>query len=346
MIANNKAKHFDDNNFFEKRCQKKWALSIDVDEVNKETDMLLSPSWESNCTYRDDGVSIGRDFFRVSGQTISRGQLVASVVEIKDIIGKGSFSTVRRGIWNKTKGYSGSTDDIKEVAVKEFYVNDLNENMKRMLIRELRTLCNFDSSSLVKLHGAFLDDDRVTMVIDYMSGGSLTNLLRAFRPHIEGNSRNSLLPESLVAAISYQILCGLDYLHCPERRIIHRDLKPDNVLFDPDTGSIKLCDFGLASSLGENSLSTTLVGTTFYMSPERLRAKAYGRASDIWSFGLIVRECIVGDLPWKDVNSIVELIVTIEETSLASLIPNEICVSSAMKEILAGSLQSNPCTYS
>jgi serine/threonine protein kinase len=344
MIVDNNKKTFGNNQEIEKKIQKKLTLYINVDEVNKENDVQPSPSWGSDCTYRLDDVSIGRDFLRIAGRTISRGHLLSSVVEIKDIIGRGSFSTVRRGLW-KTQGHSGSVNDIKEVAVKEFYVNDLNENMKRVLIRELRTLCTFDSSSLLKLHGAFLCVDRVTMILDYMSGGSLTNLMTAIRSQHETNSQKYLFPENLVAAISYQILSGLEYLHGPERRIIHRDVKPDNVLFDPDNGSIKLCDFGLASSLGDNSLSTTLVGTTFYMSPERLRAKAYGRASDIWSFGLIARECIVGDLPWKDVSSIVDLLVTIEETSLASLIPNEMFMSKAMKEILLGSLQYNPGRY-
>lgn len=58
-------------------------------------------------------------------------------------------------------------------------------------------------------------------------------------------------------------------------------------------GSVKLCDFGLASIIGDDSLRTTMVGTTVYMAPERLRARPYGRSSDLWSFGLVILEASI-----------------------------------------------------
>ena len=85
-------------------------------------------------------------------------------------------------------------------------------------------------------------------------------------------------------------------------------------------GVIKLCDFGLAS-LCEQSMQTTVVGTTRYMAPERLRAKPYSRSSDIWSFGLVVWECFTGEIPWKESDSIVSLVITVEETSIKDMLP-------------------------
>jgi serine/threonine protein kinase len=147
--------------------------------------------------------------------------------------------------------------------------------------------------------------------------------------------KNSM--EEFIAAMSFQILSGLQYLH--NNRIIHRDIKPGNILLHSD-GSVKLCDFGIAA-LTEQSLQTTVVGTSRYMSPERLRAKAYGRSSDIWSLGLILLECWTGDLPWKDCDSIVSLVVTVEETETADMIPQSM-TSLNLQDVIVGCLQPTP----
>jgi serine/threonine protein kinase len=58
------------------------------------------------------------------------------------------------------------------------------------------------------------------------------------------------------------------------------------------------------------------------MSPERLRARPYDRASDIWSFGLVLLEIWTGEMPWRDCDSIVSLVMTVEETPTIDLIPH------------------------
>jgi serine/threonine protein kinase len=93
-------------------------------------------------------------------------------------------------------------------------------------------------------------------------------------------------------------------------------------------------------ALQESSLNTTVLGTRKYMAPERLRAQPYGRSSDIWSFGLIVLECITGRQPWSDVSSLVELLVTVEETEVKDLIPRT--AEKGLKEIIRLSMECNP----
>ena len=77
------------------------------------------------------------------------------------------------------------------------------------------------------------------------------------------------------------------------------------------------------------------------MAPERLRAKPYGRSSDVWSAGLVLLECLTGECPWKDSNSIVSLVVTVEETSVENLIPTSLS-STKLREFLLGCLNQQP----
>jgi serine/threonine protein kinase len=106
----------------------------------------------------------------------------------------------------------------------------------------------------------------------------------------------------MLAAISYQLIKGLAYLH--HERTLHRDVKVANVLLD-SSGRVKLADLGLASNRNETSMNTTMVGTTRYMAPERLRAKPYGTPSDLWSLGLVLLECATQQVPWDEAHSMV-----------------------------------------
>jgi len=107
------------------------------------------------------------------------------------------------------------------------------------------------------------------------------------------------------------MLWGVGYLHY--ENMLHRDIKPENVLFN-SAGEVKLSDFGIASKRGEGVvMSNTVVGTTRYMSPERLRGQEYSTSSDLWSLGLVLFECVSGTNPFADICSPIELIQTIEE---------------------------------
>lgn len=135
-----------------------------------------------------------------------------------------------------------------------------------------------------------------------MDRGSLLGLLRA-SPVARRKDSEYHIPERCLLVIAFQMLWGLSYLHF--ERILHRDLKPANILLHSD-GSVKLSDFGIASQQEEDGiLNTTVVGTSRYMSPERLRSKRYGTPSDMWSYGLVLLECIQGKAPWENTNSIV-----------------------------------------
>lgn len=87
--------------------------------------------------------------------------------------------------------------------------------------------------------------------------------------------------------------------------------QPANVLVS-SSGKVKLADFGIVSQQQRTDINDdgtimnhTVVGTTRYMSPERLRGKVYTRSSDVWSLGLVLLEVVRGDSPFEDVTSVV-----------------------------------------
>ena len=367
-------------------------LDIDGDEDDdeEEEEPYLSYHLDENA-YRQEGVSIGCDYLRLEGVTVTRGELLPSKLCIGSVIGQGAFSTVRRAQWRRRSqeedqddnnaAVAAATTTVVDVAVKECSLLESSPQRRLMLLQEIRALCHVTSPTLVQLHGAFLQqpdrDERsqeavITMVLEYMDKGSVEDLLLSHKNNKQQRNSNhepSGFPESITAAIAYQMLCGLAYLHAPERRLLHRDLKPANVLLSSD-GCVKLCDFGMATSRlvlresnndeddggdDDDSLHRTVLGTTQYMAPERLRARPYGRPSDVWSLGLIVWGCATGGTttPWcdGDVHSMVDFLVTIEETSIVEVLlknqrqhenDNIIIMSKGLQEILVGCLHLEP----
>jgi len=120
------------------------------------------------------------------------------------------------------------------------------------------------------------------------------------------------IPESILAAIGFQILWGIAYLH--HDHIIHRDIKPQNVLLNTN-GQVKLSDFGISKVLETTALARTFIGSFKYMSPERVLHEAYTYSADIWSLGIILIEA-ASQFPYEESNmSQLALIMAIIDTS-------------------------------
>jgi len=246
----------------------------------------------------------------------------------------------------------------KYYALKLFPLRD--PERRSMLLRELKLLCSFECDCLVTLEGAFLDVDErtgshsstVTLVLEYMDRGSLSDLMamasRSTTPNTSSTAMEELskIPEYAIAAIAYHIIRGLSYLHF--EGVLHRDIKPANVLVS-STGQVKLADFGIVSQHDTDNeitlMNHTVVGTTRYMSPERLRGQPYGKSSEVWSVGLVLLELVRGgdgenNSPLEDVSSVIELVQTLEECKMSDFIPET--TSDGLREILVGCLDHSP----
>lgn len=164
--------------------------------------------------------------------------------------------------------------------------------LKLCPIAELKDLANeigLQSMSkhpnIVECIEAYADSKDVCIVMELMSGGSLTDILDV----------NSPMPEPIIAYVCLKSLMGLSFLHRQHR--LHRDIKSDNILVNFD-GDVKIADFGFAVSLtSEMSKRNSVVGTPYWMAPELIRGQDYDKKVDVWSLGITAIEMAEGEPP-------------------------------------------------
>ncbi|KAJ1980694.1 MAP kinase kinase (MEK) [Dimargaris xerosporica] len=164
---------------------------------------------------------------------------------------------------------------------------DANPNVRKQIVRELQILHDCNSPHIVSFYGAFMTGGDICMCMEYMDLGSFDRLYKKSGP----------IPMNIVGKTCCAVLDGLIYLY-DEHRIIHRDVKPSNILMN-SLGLIKICDFGVSGVL-INSMASTFVGTSNYMSPERIKGATYSVKSDVWSLGLTLMELAMGRFPFPE----------------------------------------------
>ncbi|KAI9299949.1 kinase-like domain-containing protein [Cunninghamella echinulata] len=162
---------------------------------------------------------------------------------------------------------------------------DANINIRKQIMRELQFMHDCNSKHIVSFYGAFMSGSDISICMEFMEIGSLDKIYKKHGP----------IPLDVLSMIVYAIVDGLIYLY-DEHRIVHRDLKPSNVLIN-SKGQVKLCDFGVSGQLID-SLADTFVGTSSYMSPERILGSPYSVKSDVWSCGIMILELATGKFPF------------------------------------------------
>lgn len=180
----------------------------------------------------------------------------------------------------------------KLMAMKEIRL-ELDDAKFSTILKELVILHECVSPYIIDFYGAFFQDGAVYMCIEYMDGGSIDKLYTGG------------IPESVLRKITYSTVMGLKSLK-DEHNIIHRDVKPTNILVNT-RGQVKICDFGVSGNLVA-SIAKTNIGCQSYMAPERISGGGmapagtsdgtYSVQSDIWSLGLTIIECAMGQYPY------------------------------------------------
>ena len=228
------------------------------------------------------------------------------------IIGRGAFGEVHVCREKKTdKIYAIKKIKKKILVLKNQIIHILNEQI---------FMSRAKSPWIVELKASFQEDEYLYLVMEYLPGGDLMNLL----------IKKDILTENEAKFYLSELILAIESIH--KLDCIHRDIKPDNILIDKN-GHIKLSDFGLAkisdklyekdtekyknyinnkkNNENEEEKMThnknfSCVGTAYYVAPEVLNKKGYEKDIDWWSAGIIFFEMLVGYAPFcsKETNEV------------------------------------------
>uniref|UniRef100_A0A183URG7 non-specific serine/threonine protein kinase n=1 Tax=Toxocara canis TaxID=6265 RepID=A0A183URG7_TOXCA len=172
------------------------------------------------------------------------------------------------------------------VAVKR--MNILKQQRRELLFNEVVIMRDYEHPNIVQMFGSYLIGDELWVVMEYMEGGALTDIITQTR-----------MNEEMIATVCVQCLRALGYLH--SKGVVHRDIKSDSILLARN-GVAKLSDFGFCGQLSADvPRRRSLVGTPYWMSPEVISRLPYGTEADIWSLGILLIEMVQGEPPLFDV---------------------------------------------
>ncbi|KAH3763592.1 STE/STE11/CDC15 protein kinase [Pelomyxa schiedti] len=198
---------------------------------------------------------------------------VVAGYQMGQVIGRGACGVVYKAVDVKTGEF---------VAVKQVKTS---ANASQAAEKEINILSRLSHPNIIRVIGTHVEQDTLSIILEYADGGSLAGILDKFGP----------LPETLVATYIDQVLTGLDYLH--SQMVLHRDIKGGNILISAD-GTAKISDFGVSAVFAKTTKRLTVVGTPYWMSPETIQMDGQTDASDIWSLGATIIELLTGFPPY------------------------------------------------
>ncbi|MDZ4201615.1 MAG: serine/threonine-protein kinase [Gallionella sp.] len=204
--------------------------------------------------------------------------------EVERELGKGAMGVVYYGKDPKI----GRVVAIKTMALSQEFEADELQDVKDRFFREAETAGRLNHPNIVSIYDAGEEHDLAYIAMEFLKGKDLVPYTKV----------DNLLPLSKVLSITARVADALDYAH--KQNVVHRDIKPANIMYDPETDTPKVTDFGIARITDSSKTKTGMVlGTPSYMSPEQLAGKKIHGSSDLFSLGVSLYQLACGKLPFE-----------------------------------------------
>ncbi|HLP98481.1 MAG TPA: serine/threonine-protein kinase [Sideroxyarcus sp.] len=204
--------------------------------------------------------------------------------EIEKELGKGAMGVVYLGKDPKISRVVA----IKTMALSQEFEADELEDVKARFFREAETAGRLNHPNIVTMYDAGEEHDLAYIAMEFLKGKDL----------VPYTKRDNLLPLPKVLSIVARVADALGYAH--GLNVVHRDIKPANIMYDIESDTVKVTDFGIARITDSSKTKTGMVlGTPSYMSPEQLSGAKIEGHSDLFSLGVSLYQLVCGKLPFE-----------------------------------------------
>jgi eukaryotic-like serine/threonine-protein kinase len=204
--------------------------------------------------------------------------------QVEKELGKGAMGVVYGGKDPKI----GRVVAIKTMALSAEFEADELQDAKERFFREAETAGRLTHPNIVTIYDAGEEHDLCYIAMEFLKGKDL----------VQFTKQPNLLPPDKVLSIVERVGDALGYAHT--MGVVHRDIKPANIMYEPESDTAKVTDFGIARITDSSKTKTGMVlGTPSYMSPEQLAGKKIDGKSDIFSLGVTLYQMLAGRLPFE-----------------------------------------------
>jgi CheY-like chemotaxis protein len=254
------------------------------------------------------------------------GRLTLGRYQINRELGKGAMGVVYMG----TDPKIGRVVAIKTMALaKESGAAQLKE-IKERFFREAESAGRLTHPNIVAIYDVGEERDLAYIAMEFLKGEDLSPYTRP----------GSLLPIDKVLLIATQVAEALAYAH--GNGVIHRDIKPANIVYEPDSGNVKVTDFGIASITSSAAADAgAVLGTPYYLSPEQVAGKPVDGRADLFSLGVMIYLLVSGHLPFQG-ESLAQLMFRIAHEAHADVRTHDAEIPDCVATLINNALSKDP----
>jgi len=246
--------------------------------------------------------------------------------QVEKELGKGAMGIVYQGKDPKI----GRVVAIKTMALSQEFEADELKDVKERFFREAETAGRLTHPNIVTIYDAGEEHDLAYIAMEFLKGKDLTLY----------NKPDKLLPLDRTISIVARVADALAYAH--KNNVVHRDVKPANIMYEPESDSVKVTDFGIARITDSSKTKTGMVlGTPSYMSPEQLAGKKIEGRSDLFSLGVTLYQLTCGKLPFTG-ESMAQLMFKIANEEAADVRTHNAALPESLWTVVSKALAKDP----